>query len=273
MTDLLLIGCGNMGHAMLTGWLNMAQPPRVTVVEPADALRERAAASGAAALASAADLPAGYAPDLVVLAIKPQTMARALPDYARFAGACFLSVAAGTTMATLTAGLGGGGGAEPAVIRCMPNTPAAIGKGVFGLYANAAVTAKQKALARRLLETSGTVLDVTGEEDIDRITAISGSGPAYLFHMIEALAEAARRIGLPEETAVAAARGTIFGAAALAEQSDDDAATLRRNVTSPNGTTAAALEVLMEESGGLTPLMTRAAEAAFRRAGELAREG
>lgn len=271
MTDLLLIGCGNMGHAMLTGWLKMNQPPRVTVIEPADALRDRAAASGAATLASAAELPGGYAPDLVFLAIKPQMMAKVLPDYARFPDACFLSVAAGTTMATLAAGLDGEG-AGPAIIRCMPNTPAAIGKGVFGLYANAAVTPDQKALVRRLLETSGTVLDVASEEDIDRITAISGSGPAYLFHMIEALAEAGHQIGLPRETAIAAARGTIFGAAALAEQSSDDAASLRHNVTSPNGTTAAALEVLMA-GDGLTRLMTRAAEAAFRRAGELAKEG
>lgn len=269
MTDLLLIGCGNMGHAMLTGWLKMDPPPRVTVVEPADALRDRAAASGATALASVADLPGDYAPDLVVLAIKPQMMAKALPDYARFSDACFLSIAAGTTMATLAAGLGG---TDCAIIRCMPNTPAAIGKGVFGLYANATVTPDQKALVRRLLETSGMVLDVASEEDIDRITAISGSGPAYLFNMIEALAEAARRIGLPEETAIAAARGTVFGAAALAEHSPEDAATLRRNVTSPNGTTAAALDVLMAEDG-LTPLMTRAAEAAFHRAGELAKEG
>lgn len=265
MTDLLLIGCGNMGYAMLTGWLAMEDgAPRVSVVEPSEELRQRAADAGATVYASAADLPDDLAPDLVVLAVKPQMMAQVLPDYARYFGACFLSVAAGTTMATLVEGLG-----DVGIIRCMPNTPASVGKGVFGIYPNAAVTSDQLDLTRRLLETSGTVLEVGSDEDIDRITAISGSGPAYLFLMIEALSEAGRRIGLPDEVAVAAARGTIFGASDLAEGASEDAAQLRRNVTSPNGTTAAALEVLMDDDR-LTRLMTEAAEAAFRRARELA---
>ena len=263
MTKILLVGCGNMGHALLKGWQAMPEPPHVTVVEPTDALRDRAADAGAEVYPWARELPADLAPDLIIMAIKPQMMEKVLPDYAHLDG-CFLSIAAGTPVAAISAALG-----EKAIVRCMPNTPAAIGKGVFGLYANPQVTAEQVAMVRDLLSPGGTVLEVAAEEDIDRITAISGSGPAYLFHMIEALSEAARRIGLPDDVALAAARATIFGAAALAEGSEEDAGQLRKNVTSPNGTTAAALEVLMGEDR-LTNLMTEAAEAAFRRARELA---
>lgn len=262
---LLLVGCGNMGHAMLAGWMNMAEAPEVVVVEPAEALRARAAETGARAVAGAAEIPAGFAPEIVVLAVKPQMMAKVLPDYARFAEACFVSIAAGTTLATLEAGLG-----PVALVRCMPNTPAAIGRGVFGLTANARATTAQRAQARRLLEPSGKVFEVADETMIDRITAVSGSGPAYLFHFIEALAAAAKAVGLPGEIATEVARETVFGAAALAEAAPEDAATLRAAVTSPGGTTAAALGVLMGENG-LTPLLTEAVEAAFRRAEELGR--
>lgn len=263
---LLLVGCGNMGHAMLAGWMNMPDAPEVTVVEPADALRERAAATGAVAVASAAELPADFAPEAVILAVKPQMMGKVLPDYARFGEACFVSIAAGTTMAALIGGLG-----EAAIVRCMPNTPAAIGRGVFGFTANDRTTPEQRALVRRLLEPAGTVFEVGDEAMIDRITAVSGSGPAYLFHFIEALAAAAKAIGLPDDVAVEAARQTVFGAAALAESSPEDAATLRKAVTSPGGTTAAALGVLMEDDR-LTRLMTQAVEAAFVRAEELGRD-
>lgn len=262
---LLLVGCGNMGHAMLAGWTEMAEAPEVVVVEPAESLRARAAETGALAVAGAAEIAPDFIPDLVVLAVKPQMMAAVLPDYARFGEACFVSIAAGTTLATLERGLG-----PVALVRCMPNTPAAIGRGVFGVAANARTTVEQRALARRLLEPSGKVFEVADETMIDRITAVSGSGPAYLFHFIEALAAAAKAVGLPEDIATEAARETVFGAAALAEASPEDAAALRKAVTSPGGTTAAALEVLMGENG-LTPLLTRAVEAAFRRAEELGR--
>lgn len=265
MTEILLIGCGNMGYAMLTGWLAMTDAPEVRVIEPAAPLRDRAAATGAMTYETAADLPADFRPDLVVLAVKPQVMPKILPDYAHLNQACFVSIAAGTTLATLAAGLG-----DVAIIRCMPNTPAAVGKGVFGICANDRTSPAQLDLVKTLLAVSGTVLAVATEDDIDRITAISGSGPAYLFHFIEALAEAGRRIGLPEEIATAAARGTVFGAAALAEQASEDAAQLRRNVTSPNGTTAAALEILMGNDAQIE-LVSKAAQAAFDRAQELAK--
>ena len=262
-TRLLLVGCGNMGHAMLAGWMAMPGAPRVVVVEPAEALRARAAETGAAAVATADQIPGDFVPEAVVLAVKPQVMAAALPDYARFAEACFVSIAAGTTLATLAAGLG-----EVAIVRCMPNTPAAIGRGVFGFTANGRVTGEQRALVRRLLEPTGKVFEVADETMIDRVTAVSGSGPAYLFHFIEALAEAAKAVGLPPEIATEVARETVFGAAALAEAAPEDAGALRKAVTSPGGTTAAALSVLMGENG-LTPLLSQAVEAAFRRAEEL----
>jgi pyrroline-5-carboxylate reductase len=211
MIRLLLVGCGNMGHAMLAGWMRLPEAPEVVVVEPADALRARAAAAGAIAVASATEIPAPFSPDAVILAVKPQLMAQVLPDYRRFEAACFVSIAAGTTMAALGEGLGGA-----AIVRCMPNTPAAIGRGVFGFTANPRTTAAQRALVRRLLEPSGTVFELADETMIDRITAVSGSGPAYLFHFIEALTAAARAVGLPDDVASEAARQTVFGAAALA---------------------------------------------------------
>ena len=140
---------------------------------------------------------------------------------------------------------------------------------MFGIFANARVTPVQNRMVRDVLEPCGIVLEVGSDEDIDRITAISGSGPAYLFHFIEALAQAGRRIGLTDDVALAAARGTVFGAASLAEGADEDAGQLRRNVTSPNGTTAAALEVLMG-TDRMADLLTEAAEAAFGRAKALA---
>jgi pyrroline-5-carboxylate reductase len=260
---ILLVGCGNMGHAMLAGWMNMPDRPEAVVVEPAEPLRDWAAETGATAVASAGEIPPGFSPEAVVLAVKPQMMADVLPDYRRFPDACFVSIAAGTTMAALARGLG-----DVAIARCMPNTPAAIGRGVFGFTANAHTTDAQRALVRRLLEPGGTVFEVEDEAMIDRITAVSGSGPAYLFHFIEAMAAAARAVGLPEDVAEEAARQTVFGAAALAEGSPEDAAALRKAVTSPGGTTAAALSVLMGEDR-LTRLMTEAVQAAFDRAQDL----
>lgn len=264
-TRLLLVGCGNMGQAMLAGWMKMPEAPEVVVVEPAAPLRERAVASGAVAVSSAGEVPDGFVPDAAILAVKPQMMSDILPDYRRFPDACFVSIAAGTTMATLADGLG-----DAAIVRCMPNTPAAIGRGVFGFTANERVGDAQRALVRRLLEPSGTVFEVADEAMIDRITAVSGSGPAYLFHFIEALAAAAKTVGLPDDVAVEAARQTVFGAAALAESAPEDAGALRKAVTSPGGTTAAALGVLMGDDR-LTELLTEAVQAAFDRAQELGR--
>lgn len=256
---LLLIGCGNMGYALLKGWLAAPRPPQVHVVEPEEGLRQRAAEAGAMAVASRAALPVGLRCDLVVLAVKPQVLGAVLPDYADFAtiGAVFLSIAAGLPLHRLEALLP----PDTAVLRCMPNTPAAIGAGVMALCANRFAQPAHLALARSLLGTCGTVFDIADEALMDAVTAVSGSGPAYLFHFIEALTEAALAVGLPAELAGPMALQTVLGSAQLAARSDEPPAILRRNVTSPGGTTAAALGVLME-AGALTDLVTRAVVAA-----------
>ncbi len=261
----LLVGCGNMGRAMLAGWLKARPGLDAHVVEPAEALRDQAAALGAKAVASAEALPGGLKPTLIVLAVKPQVMAEVIPAYAGYEGATFVSVAAGTTVATLKAGLGAGA----PVIRCMPNTPAAIGAGMMVVFASTEVAADRLALAEALFACSGEVARIGSESLMDAVTAVSGSGPAYVFHMIEALAEAGAAAGLPAALSLILARQTVMGAGKLAAESGVDPAELRRQVTSPNGTTAAGLSVLMGE-GGLGPLMVRTVAAAKRRGEELA---
>lgn len=264
----VLVGCGNMGYAMLAGWLRAGRltPDEVAVVEPGAELRSRAAGLGCAAYATAAELPAEAAPELVVLAVKPQVIRDVTADYRRFAGGgtAFLSVAAGTGISTFEEILGG----NVAVIRCMPNTPAAIGKGMMVVVGNGRVPAATMEFVKTLLSASGEVAMIDDEKLMDAVTAVSGSGPAYIFHFIESLTEAGKAAGLPAETAALLAMQTTYGAATLAAESRDDPAVLRRQVTSPNGTTAAALDVLM---GGdrLKTLLTEAVEAARRRSIEL----
>ena len=264
MTSVLLVGCGNMGFAMMTGWLSGSDAPTVWVVEPAEALAQRAADAGANAVAAAADLPADLSPDLVVLAVKPQMMGAVAPDYARFAkDAAFLSVAAGTTIAALQASLG-----PAAIIRCMPNTPAAIGQGMLVCCGNPKVSAAARALSTRLLTASGKVAWVDDESLMDAVTAISGSGPAYIFHFIECMTAAAQELGLPEDLSSQLAMQTVMGAGAYAAESPTPPDVLRQQVTSPGGTTAAALDVLMADAG-LQALLNRATEAARDRGVEL----
>ncbi|MBN9044217.1 MAG: pyrroline-5-carboxylate reductase [Rhizobiales bacterium] len=263
----VLVGCGNMGFAMLKGWLDsgIVKAGDVHVVEPTDALRERAAGAGVHAHADADALPAGLKPRMVLVAVKPQVMAKVLPAYKRFApAATFVSVAAGIPMALFETHLG----KDAAVIRCMPNTPAAIGKGMLVTCRNANVTAENEAFVDRLLATSGKVASVDDEALMDAVTAVSGSGPAYVFHFIEALTDAGVAAGLPRETAGLLAMQTVMGAGALADASPDSPTKLREQVTSPNGTTAAALDVLM---GGdrLKKLVAEAVEAARKRSVEL----
>lgn len=262
----LLVGCGNMGRAMLGSWMKARPELEVHVVEPDAALRDRAAALGAVAVAGPEALPAGFSPDIVILAVKPQVMPAALPLYAGFAGATFVSIAAGTTVATLRAGLG----AAAAVIRCMPNTPAAIGEGMMVVFATPEVPPARLAFAEALFACSGEVARIDDEGLMDAVTAVSGSGPAYVFLLVEALAAAGAAAGLPEDLALRLARKTAMGAGKLAAGNAAHPAELRRQVTSPNGTTAAALAVLMAE-GGLPALMLRAVAAAKRRGEELAR--
>ena len=265
----LLAGCGNMGYAMLSGWINSGRldPAETLVVEPNEDLRQRAARLGCKVAAGSSDVPADAAPELIVLAVKPQVIRTVTEGYRRFAGsATFLSVAAGTAIPAFEEILG----ARAAIMRCMPNTPAAIGKGMMVTFANRHVSGEAKAFVTSLLSASGEVASVEDEGLMDAVTAVSGSGPAYVFHFIECLTHAAEKAGLPHETAKLLAMQTVYGAAALAAESREEPGVLRRQVTSPNGTTAAALEVLMG-GGRLEKLVGEAVEAARLRSIELGR--
>ncbi|MCX8281993.1 pyrroline-5-carboxylate reductase [Phyllobacterium sp. 0TCS1.6C] len=265
--NLVLVGCGNMGFAMLKGWLaaGILKPEQIAVVEPADALRERAATLGVAAVANVAALADDYPARIIIVAVKPQVMGNVLPAYKRFAGsATFVSVAAGIKVGFFEDHLGTG----TAIIRTIPNTPAAIGKGMIVTYRNSHVDAADAALVDELLKTSGEVASVADESLIDAATAVSGSGPAYVFHFIECLTEAAIAVGFEPETAGLLAMQTVYGAASLAASSADSPTLLREQVTSPRGTTAAALDILMGHDK-LKQLMAEAVSAAHQRAIEL----
>ena len=264
---LLLIGCGKMGGAMLSGWLESGiAGGGVVVLDPMGA----GAFAGRAGVTVHSDLdslPGGLDPEVVVFAVKPQQMADAAPFAARYAGqgTVFMSIAAGTKLRFFEDILGKGA----AIVRAMPNTPAAIGQGITVACPNANVSSSQMAICMALLSAIGEALSVDDEALIDPVTAVSGSGPAYVFLLIECLGAAGVEAGLPPELARRLALVTVAGAGQLALQSDDDPAQLRKNVTSPGGTTQAALEVLMA-GDGLQPLMTRAVAAATRRGRELA---
>lgn len=265
---LLLAGCGKMGGAMLDGWLTAGIASSVAVVEPSG-LPESLRGNPAVVLASGPDaVPAGFAPDVVVLAVKPQVMDSVLPAYRTLVrpGTVFLSVAAGKTIASFEAALGEGA----AIVRSMPNTPAAIGRGMTVAVGNSVVTEAQKTLCDSLLRAVGDVAWVEDESLLDPVTAVSGSGPAYVFLMVEAMAKAGEAAGLPAALAMRLARATVAGAGELLHQSPTAAADLRKAVTSPNGTTQAALDVLMA-GDGLQPLFDRAVAAAANRSRELAK--
>lgn len=264
---LLLVGCGNMGRAMLRGWLDSGfiRADAVHVVEPAASLREEAGALGVRTHASAETLDPGFKAEIAIFAVKPQVMAAVLPAYRpHVAEGATVSIAAGIPLTAIAAGLG-----EVAIIRAMPNTPAAIGKGSIVFCANERASQAQIASVTRLLSANGAVHRVESEAAIDAATAISGSGPAYVFHFIECLAEAGIQLGLPPQLALALARETVDGACALAMATDTAPSDLGRQVTSPGGTTEAALSVLMGEEA-LQTLMQKATASAYRRAIELA---
>ena len=265
---ILLVGAGRMGGAMLQRWLERGlSAARVTVLDPElppdrhDALAE----AGVRVVASPTEV-GGRAYAFVVLAVKPQTMAAVLAGIAPLipSDAVIVSIAAGVRLETLAAALSEG---QP-VIRAMPNTPAQIGTGISVAIADRHVGAAARDAADALLSAVGDVAWIDDEALIDAVTAVSGSGPAYVFLLAECLSEAAREAGLPADLADRLARQTVVGAGALLGDSPLPASELRRNVTSPGGTTAAALEVLMAPDG-LQQLMTRAVEKAKRRAIEL----
>ena len=265
---LLLVGCGKMGGAMLRGWLQRGvRPDDITVVEPNAAAAADLATAGVRIVMDAAKLPADLKPAVVLIAVKPQMTDGAVPAYRRFTGAgtVFLSIAAGRTIAYFERHLG----AQAAIVRAMPNTPAAVGRGITVACANQRVTSGQRSLCDALLAAVGEVAWVPDEGLLDAVTAVSGGGPAYVFLLIECLAEAAVAAGLPADLAMRLARVTVSGAGELARLSDEPASVLRQNVTSPAGTTLEALKILMA-ADGLQPLMTKAIAAATRRSRELA---
>ena len=266
--NLLLVGCGKMGAAMLEGWLARdLAPGNVVVVEPGAAQAAAAAALGVRVVDGPDNLPADFAPEVVVLAVKPQVMDAAAPPYARFAGpgTVYLSIAAGKTIAEFERHFG----RAAAIVRSMPNTPAAVGRGMLVGCPNGNVTPVMRATCNDLLAAVGEVAWVDDEALMDAVTAVSGSGPAYVFLLIESLAKAGVAAGLPAPLAALLAETTVAGAGELARRAAEDAATLRRNVTSPAGTTEAALEVLMA-ADGLPNLINAAVAAAARRSRELA---
>ena len=258
---LVLLGCGKMGSAMLAGWLKGGLSAKAVWVMdpmPSDWVK-----------AQGVHLNEGLPPDpaIIVVAVKPQMMGEALPSIRALGDgpSVFLSIAAGTTIAQFEAALGP---ATP-IIRAMPNTPAAVGQGITALIANGHVKDDRLALAETLLSAVGKTVRLEDEGQMDAVTALSGSGPAYVFHLIECMAAAGEAEGLAPDLAMSLALTTVAGAGALAEASDEGPGQLRVNVTSPNGTTQAGLEVLMDEARGLPPLVRGTIAAAAARSREL----
>jgi len=260
----MLVGAGKMGLALARGWLDAGlAPSNLLLIDPSP---------GEAALALAEDYgltlnasASGLSPNVIVLAVKPQILDAVMEALLPVVGPHTLgiSIAAGVDVARLANGLDTG-----RIVRAMPNTPAQVGKGVTGLVAGPDADANDRAVAETLLSAAGLVLWFDEEAQLNALTAVSGSGPAYVFHLVEALAEAGKRQGLPDAIAEQLARQTVIGSAALLEADPASPTVLRQNVTSPNGTTAAGLAVLMGE-GGLTPLIDRTVDAARKRTEEL----
>jgi pyrroline-5-carboxylate reductase len=263
---LVLVGCGKMGSALLRGWSTARVASRYLVVEPEGAALGHRASASLTWYRTPEELPDDPAPEAVVFAVKPQVMDAVLPGYRRWSmpHTLFVSIVAGKTIAGMSHHLG-----PAALVRTMPNTPAAIGRGITVACANQRVTVQQRRLCDRLLAAVGDSAWVEDEALLDAVTAVSGSGPAYVFLLIEAMAEAGEASGLPPDLALRLARETVAGSGELARLSDEGPAQLRENVTSPGGTTRAALDVLMAKDG-LVPLVKRAVAAAAARSRELA---
>ena len=264
-SPLVLVGAGKMGSALLRGWLDKRLDRKaVVVIDPAPP-GDSAAFLAAAGIRETPVPPKGMKAKVIVLAVKPQIIGDVLPGLRGLVGkgTVTLSIAAGTTLANLAAGVG-----ESAIVRSIPNTPAQVGRGITAAIANDKVGKSGKALVTRLLEAVGEVVWVDDEALIDAVTAVSGSGPAYVFLLAECLAEAAVAAGLDKESAAKLARATVTGAGELLYRSDLPAEQLRKNVTSPKGTTEAALKVLMAKNG-LASLMKKAVAAARKRSRQL----
>jgi pyrroline-5-carboxylate reductase len=265
---LLLVGAGKMGGAMLEGWVARGlDPARIRVQDPAPPPEIAALLSRLGVKAEPVIEPMREPPGVIVVAVKPQLMDAVFPSVARLAGpnTLTISIAAGRTLASFEKHLP----ARAAIVRAMPNTPAAIGRGITACMPNPHVTAEGRATCEALMAAVGEVVWVDGEAAMDAVTAVSGSGPAYVFLLAECLEKAAVAAGLDPALSRRLARATVSGSGELLARSELDAATLRENVTSPNGTTAAALAVLMA-GGGLEDLLKSAVLAGEGRSRELA---
>jgi pyrroline-5-carboxylate reductase len=260
---LLLLGCGNMGHALLKGWLQKGvDQSALQVVEPAGRVDLPAEQAHSA-------VPDGLAPRVVVIAVKPQIISQALSPLGPrlMPDTLVISIAAGVSLATLSGLLGG----HDRLVRAMPNTPAAIGAGITAAVVAKGVAEADRALAEQLLSAVGVTRFIADEKQMDAVTALSGSGPAYVFHLLECLTAGGVSEGLPEVMAAELALETVLGAALLAKQSRQSPAVLRAQVTSPNGTTQAGLDVLMAPNG-LAPLIRHTLSAAAHRSRELGQQ-
>ena len=267
---ILLVGCGKMGGALLKGWFAQGlSPVDIMIVEPAGraAVESTDEHPALSVLTDASELPSDFTPDAIVFAVKPQAAAGIIPAYARFAegGTVYLSIIAGLSLKNIQEMLG----PKAAVVRSMPNTPAAIGRGISVLCPADSVGPSQKRVCEVLMAAAGQTAWITDEADMDAVPAVSGSGPAYVFLLAEALAEAGIAAGLEPALAEQLAQATVSGAGALLDAETKPAGTLRENVTSPGGTTEAALQILMADDG-LPSLLTRAVEAATQRSKDLA---
>ncbi len=265
---LLLMGCGKMGGAMLDGWLkSKITQGGVVIVDPTSTphYQDR---NDISIYSDADAVPADLNPQVIILAVKPQQMDQALAAYKKYAGAdtMFISIAAGKTIGYFESHLG----ARAQIVRAMPNTPAAIGQGITVACPNDMVSDDQASLAIDLLRAVGEAELIQDESLIDAVTALSGGGPAYVFHMIECMTAAGIKQGLPVALSARLALVTVAGAGQLALNSEDDPSQLRKNVTSPRGTTLEALNVLMRDEGGMPDLMAEAIAAATARSKELA---
>lgn len=266
-SSLLLVGSGKMGQAMLGGWIDtFVEPSDITVIDPNAENLAVAKAFGCIGYNSPVKIENSFRPDVIVLAVKPQMMADVLPNFRRLAadGALIISIAAGTGIAQFETVFG----ATAPIIRAMPNTPAAVRQGMIVCCQNGHASPKQISICDSLMTAIGTVAWIEDEQLMDAVTGLSGSGPAYVFYMIEAMTAAGVRAGLPKDLAEILAEVTVAGAGKLAISSEETASKLRENVTSPNGTTAAGLAVLMAENG-LGPLIDQTVEAATKRSREL----
>ena len=258
---LVILGCGKMGSALLSGWLKTGlEPSSVWILDPEP--NEWSTSIGAHLNVNLPENPA-----IVLIAVKPQMMGAALPQLKNLQSGktLFISVAAGTTLSSLENALG----LHAAIVRAMPNTPASVGHGITALIGNGSSSKKDIGEAEQLMSAVGQTIVLENEDQMDAVTGVSGSGPAYLFYMIEALALAGQKQGLSSEVAMKLSIATLAGAGALASQSSETAEQLRINVTSPNGTTQAALQVLMNERAGLKSLMAQTVTAATMRSKEL----